>query len=319
MNQTKEILILEDEETGKIYAQLLKKHDTAWKVTWVRTINEVKNYKDLEKLHVFIFDQRLEKNELGTDAFQYIHKKNPRVQGIMLSGMARAQDLMEAQRIVGNTIQYINKENALNLPVEVRAAIERYYSSLPQIDENKKLNTGLGFNLFSRKPEVILLSYYIIEPNYIFEDEWQVDVKIRSGEKVKRVKTIKNITNTAIIKEVATSLFSNTEVYSKFIKKGLENRFNLKFNSKTESGVEESNIDERLYELPKKENFVQRNYEYTQVFTFCRVHLSVRCPVCHETHYLDYDVYIPQYKILERCVDYYSDSKEEIIPLSARA
>lgn len=322
MNQTKEILLLEDEDTGKIYAKHLQDFDKSWNVTWARSISDVKKYKDLDNLHVFIFDQRIGVNELGTDAFKYVHEKNPRIQGIMLSGMARAQDLRDAETIVGSTIQYINKTNAINLTKEVKIAIGKYYMSLPKIEEHKKLKTGFGFRLFSRKPEVILLYYSIIDSNYVFPNEWKVDVKIRSGEKVKRIRTAKNFTRNAIIKDVTTSLSIDSEINSKFIKTGLENRFKLKLNSKSITGIEVVNIDERSYELSKKDesniNLVQRNYEYNQVFMYCRVHLSIKCSTCKTTHYEDYDVYIPQNKILERCIEYFPDSKK-VIPLYTNA
>lgn len=319
MNQYKEILLLEDEDVGQSYADLLSKYNSFWKVTWVKTISEVKSFFNLDKLHIFIFDQRLGPNELGTDAFNFIHEQNPRVQGIMLSGVALAQDYDRARRISQNNIQYLNKEDVLELPQKVNSAIAQYYASLPDIDDNIKLRIGFPFKVFSRKPRVILLSHYVVENDFVFEDKWRIDVKIRSGENIKLTETKKRCAKVAIVTELEASISDEIGISTNnIIKKALEKQFSFKRSSNIESEIEIVNQDERTYTLPSEQNrdIVQVNYEYNDIYTKIRAHVSVKCPLCFGVQYLDYDVFIPQNRILERRVVYNSSLETQITELS---
>lgn len=317
MSQIKYILLIEDEDIGQTYVDLLQKHNSFWRVTWVRTISEVKSYESLDRLHVFIFDQRLGPNELGTDAFKYVHENNPRVQGIMLSGVALAKDYDKAQSISNNRVQYVNKEDVLKLPQEVSVAIERYYALLPRIDDNIRLKKGIPFKLFSKKPIITLLSHYVIEEDYVFENKWKIDVKIRSGENVKLTKTKKRYAKTAIVHELEASLAHDIGISNSIVHKALEKQFSLKRTGSMEIGTEIINQDERTYTLPSEQSStVQVNYEYNEIYTKIRAHVSIQCPMCRGTQYLDYDVYIPQNRILERRVAFNSLLPTQITELS---
>lgn len=320
MNRYKEILLLEDEEVGQTYVDLLQKYNSLWEVTWVKTISEVKSLSYLDQLHVFIFDQRLGPNELGTDAFKFVHEKNPRVQGIMLSGVALAQDYDKARAIANNNMRYLNKEDVLKLPQKVKSSIEQYYASLPKIDDNIRLRIGFPFKLFSRRPIITLLSHYVIENDFVFEDKWRIDVKIRSGENIKLTETKKRCVKAAIVEELASSFSSEIGVSNNtIIKNALEKQFSIKKSSKVEAEMEVINQDERTYTLlPKQDsdNVVQVNYEYNDIYTKIRVHVSVTCPVCHGVQYLDYNVFVPQNRIVERRVAYNSSFDVQVTNLS---
>lgn len=320
LNQEKKILLIEDENVGQSYVDLLENSNPFWKVTWVKTISEIKAFQFLDSIHVFIFDQRLGPNELGTDAFSFVREKNPRVQGIMLSGVALAQDYDKARNIAKNSIQYLNKENVLNLPQYVNSAIEQFYATLPKAEhDNTLLKPRFPFKLFQKKPVIRLLSHYVLEDDFIFEDKWRIDIKIRSGENVKSTETKKKKISAAIVTEVETSFLNQigTET-NNIIKRALEGHFSLKKSEQFESELEIINQDERSLTLSQEQssnNIVQVNYEYNDLYTKYRVHISLECPMCCGIHYLDYDICVPQNRILERCVEYNS-SETRITELS---
>lgn len=84
-----------------------------------------------------------------------------------------------------------------------------------------------------------------------------------------------------------------------------------------EIGTEIINQDERTYTLSSEQNStVQVNYEYNEIYTKIRAHVSIQCPMCRGTQYLDYDVYIPQNRILERRVAFNSSLPKQITELS---
>ena len=308
MSVTKEILLLEDEKIGQTYVDLLKNYDTTWNVTWVKSISEVKEFRKIDSLHVFIFDQRLSKNELGTEAFKYVHQINPRIQGVMLSGVALAQDLFEAEKIIHEQIEYVNKEEVLDLPKVVKTAINMYYAKVPLNEGATVLKRGVPCKLFARKPIITLLSSYIINDNYIFENEWKLDVKIRSGEEVKLKKTQRKFIKRSIVNEDSACVtFDFNLSLNPFIEKAIRSKFSSRRENKFEIEVEGEYSDERKYNLENennlsKEHLVQVNYEYNQIFTQYRVHVCIDCSLCQEKHFADYYVYEPQNKIIERRV-----------------
>ena len=318
MSFAKEILLLEDEEVGQTYVDSLKKYDSTWNVTWVKTISEVKAIKTLDQLHVFIFDQRLSKNELGTEAFKYVHQTNPRIQGVMLSGVALAKDLSEAEKIIHEKIEYVNKEEVLDLPKVVKTAIDKYYAKLPLTEESViVLKGGCLLKLFAKKPKVTLLSSIVINDNYIFENEWKLDVKIRSGEKVKLRKSQRKLIKRSIVNEDGACIaFDFNLSMNPFVEKAIQSKFSTRKAIKFKEELEEGYSEERIYDLENENKLsegyiIQVNYEYNQIFTQYRVHVCIDCSLCKEKHYADYYVYEPQNKIIERRVAF----REKLPPI----
>ncbi|MDE6284824.1 MAG: hypothetical protein K2M17_03685, partial [Bacilli bacterium] len=314
------ILLLEDEEIGQTYVDSLIKFDSTWNVTWVKTISEVKALKSLDKLHVFVFDQRLGKNELGTEALKYVHQVNPRIQGIMLSGVALAKDLFEAEKVIREPIEYVNKEEVLDLPKKVKTAIDKYYAKLPLLNEGETvLKRGFSIKLFARKPKVKLLNITVVNNNYIFENEWKLDVKIRSGEKVKQKKFQRKLVKRSIINENSACVSFDLDLsIAPFVKKALQSKFCVSKITNYEEILDESYSEERTYDLNNENKFlkdplIQVNYEFNQVFTQYKVHVCIECNMCKEKHYADYYVYEPQNKIVERRVAYKENSSTTTI------
>lgn len=318
MNQTKEILLIEDTDTGMMYQELLSDYNPSWHITWVKAIDEIKALDFVEKLHVFIFDQRLGNNELGTDAFKYVHSVNPKIQGIMLSGVAMAKDLEIAQRIAGSRIRHLVKDDILQLPELVLEAISAYYISVQRENDSVDLTPKFPFKIFSRKPKVTLVSHYVLDENFLFIKDWKTEIRVRSGEDAKETETVSYATKHTIVTEVSTNMHFDSTYDLTEIKKVLTAHFEAKLSDEHQDSYEYSCQKEHTYRLPaipsspSEDHPIEIRYEYNHIYRHIRAHISIDCYVCGTKNYADFDVYIPTGRIARRQVAQYALGKKRV-------
>lgn len=322
MNQSKEILIIEDTNTGANYQELLENYNPNWNVTWVKTIDEMKKLNFLDRLHVFVFDQRLDNSELGTEAFKYVHEINPRVQGIMLSGVALAKDFATAQEIAGkSTVHHLVKDDVLQLPYLVSESIANYYTSIQKEYDGIDISNKIKFRLFAKKPRIMLLSHYVCEKNFIFDNEWVVDARVRSGEGEKKTESITVASKATIVTEVDSIITSDINLDLKSIKGALSSHFGANLKEQHETGFDYEYQKERTYKLPDipispdEDHPVEIKYEYNHIFQRIRAHISIDCSVCGIKSFCDFDVFLPVNRLAWRRVAHYALGKTQITPL----
>ena len=321
MKQTKEILLIEDTDVGATYRDLLVDYNPSWHVTWVKTIDELKKIDFLDRLHVFVFDQRLSNNELGTDAFQYIHGINPRIQGIMLSGVAMAKDLEIAQKIAGKRIHHLVKDDVLQLPELVLEAISAYYTSIKRVSDNVDLTKKFSFRLFARKPKITLISHYVLDDNFLFDENWKVEARVRSGEDAKKIESITMSTKQTIVAEAISNIHIDSSLDVNQLKKVLTTHFEAKMSDELQEAYEYRSQKEHTYKLPEipssptEDHPIEVRYEYNFIYRRVRAHLSIDCYTCGIKNYEDFDVFIPTGRIAWRQVAHYAIGGTRITPL----
>lgn len=321
MKQTKEILLIEDTDVGATYRDLLVDYNLSWHVTWVKTIDELKKIDFLDRLHVFVFDQRLSNNELGTDAFQYIHGINPRIQGIMLSGVAMAKDLEIAQKIAGKRIHHLVKDDVLQLPELVLEAISAYYTSIKHVSDNVDLTKKLSFRLFARKPKITLISHYVLDDNFLFDESWKVEARVRSGEDAKKIESITMSTKQTIVAEAISNIHIDSSLDVNQLKKVLTTHFEAKMSDELQEAYEYRSQKEHTYKLPEipssptEDHPIEVRYEYNFIYRRVRAHLSIDCYTCGIKNYEDFDVFIPTGRIAWRQVAHYAIGGTRTTPL----
>lgn len=313
MNLVKEILLIEDTDIGIAYKELLSTYNPSWHVTWVKTIAEIKALAFIDRLHVFIFDQRLSNNELGTDAFSYVHSINQRVQGIMLSGVAMAKDLAIAQKTAENShVYHLVKDDVLRLPELVVEAISAYYTSIQRVDDSIDLSDGIQFRFFSHKPKITLINHCILDNDFVFENEWKVETRVRSGEDATDIESISIIRKCTIVKEVCSSIKVESGFDLKQIKNALSSHFESKLSKQYEASYEYKSQKEHTYKLPKipaspsEDHPIEVRYEYNYVYKHIRAYVSICCFTCGIKSYCDFDVYIPVNRITWRQIAHYA-------------
>lgn len=133
------ILIVENEESGKIYKEILERALNV-EVFWARNKDEAIHIVENNHIKVALLDQRLEAGELGTEVWKIIRDKQGDIKPIMLTGRARREEVGEGIKL--GYVDYIDKFVDLDrLPESVIKALESYNSTSlnSRIDRKFKL------------------------------------------------------------------------------------------------------------------------------------------------------------------------------------
>ena len=119
------ILLIENEDTGIYYKELMEKSIDNIEIIWVKNRKDALAAYDEYQFKIVVYDQRLDNNELGTEVMSEIKKKNQNVLGIMLSAHATPYDTVQAGK---NDLlfEYINKSQVDILPVKIIDALRFY-------------------------------------------------------------------------------------------------------------------------------------------------------------------------------------------------
>ena len=317
-----EILVLENTITGLEYVKLLKEYRQAdWNVSWVSNVKEAVEYAKNNRLHILVFDQRLDNNELGTTAFKEIIQTNSLVQGIMLSGMATADELHDAERYAGSCL-YLNKRNVLDLPYIVEEAIIKFYlSPRNRTIENKEIKIKRSSFSFRHRPKLKILYHYLINDFFTFDEKWEVEDRARAGIDLTKTKTFKFTNQVIVSLKNKVNYDFKTGINMEYIQSSIGTFFESEFSS-SQKIIEESEIkEERKASLPQipddpnKEFLTELRYETTLIYRHYRAHFSLDCTLCGNMSFFDFDIYIPTGKFANRQVSFYTDYSKKIIPL----
>lgn len=327
MQQKKGILLIEDSEYGKVFTDLLTNYDPNWDVTWVDSMEKLKTINNYNVFHVFVFDQRLGNGELGTDAYRYVHKKNPHIQGIMFSDVALAGDFMELKReIAPEILLYLPKSKVENLPELVRNAIDGYYIAHAigkdkNIQQEERIIAGKFWApKIVRKPQIKILQYYIVSEEHVFANDWQAINKIRSGEKRVNIKIEKSSVSDIHVMEAqyGANIQVGTSENSEFIKHAIEAYCSKKFSHNYTITHDIEKREETTSELPAgissnpNKQVLSVRYEVAPAYQHIRVKISVKCYCCDNVSFSEYDTYIP-IKTKERTIITYTDDTQDVI------
>lgn len=246
---------------------------------------------------------------------------NPRIQGIMLSGVAMAKDLEIAQKIAGSRIRHLVKDDVLQLPELVLEAISAYYTSVKRVSDNIDLTKKFSFKLFARKPKITLISHYVLDDNFLFDENWKVETRVRSGEDAKKIETITMSTKQTIVTEAISNIHTDFSLDINQLKKILTTHFEAKMSDELQEAYEYRSQKEHTYKLPEipssptEDHPIEVRYEYNFIYRRVRAHLSVDCHTCGITNYEDFDVYVPTGRIVWRQVAHYAIGGTRITPL----
>jgi len=317
-----EILVLENTITGIEYVNLLKEYRrTDWNISWVSNVNEAVEYAKNNKLHILVFDQRLDNNELGTTAFKEIIKNNSLVQGIMLSGMATADELHEAERYAGSC-SYLNKRDVLELPYIVEEAIIKFYlSPRNRTTENRDVKIKRYFFPFPHKVRLKLLYHYLIDDLFTFDDKWITEDRARAGIDLTTTEAYKFTSKVIVSLKNRVNYDFKTGINMEYIQNSISAFFENEFSTSQETTEELEIKEERKASLPKipddpkKEFLTELRYEIAPIYIYYRAHFSLDCTLCGNMSFFDFDIYVPTNKLANRQVSIYTDKTKKVIML----
>lgn len=316
------ILVLENTDVGVEYVNLLREYrQVDWNISWVTNVSDAVEYARKNKIHVLVFDQRLDNNELGTTAFKEIIKENSLVQGIMLSGMATAEELSEAERLAGSCLFLSKKrKDILELPYKVEEAIIKFYlSPRNRIMENKEIKIKNPFFSIRHKARLILLYQYLIDDNFFFKERWRVEDRARAG--ISLTETESHQWTNRVIVTLKNKVNHNVKfgVNLKYIETSIGSFFENELLNSYETINESKITRERKITLPsipddpQKDFLTELRYEVTPVYEHYRAHFSLDCTLCGGMSFFDFDVYKPKNKLLSRQMSYYTDGNRKEI------
>lgn len=323
MTQAKEIVIIEDSDVGEQYREMLSQRDPTWNVRWVKSLSELQKLDGIERMHVLVFDQRLDANELGSDAFKWVHDQNPWVQGIMLSGVALAADLDAAQDVAGRSrVRHLTKDRVLELPRLVTDALTAYYASMGTSNTPICIIQKARHRLFAKTPEMSLISEYIVKDKVIFDDGWKEGPSIRAGVNVEETEYHQESDNKVIVTDIGSTTEVKIGTEMRKVTAALSSYFETNTSEQRSTRVENAFSTKRTYKLPDippshdQEHPVEVKYQYAQVYQQIRACVKVKCPMCETASFHDFYVYCPTGHIAERQIAYYSNGVTNITDLT---
>lgn len=318
-----EILILENTIVVEQYKELIDgEKNKDWNVGIARNIKEAVAYAKKVDLHVLIFDQRLDDEELGTEAFKKIIELSPLVQGIMLSGMATADELKKAEDYGGSCL-YLNKRDVLSLPEMINEAISRYYlapRTSVRVDKVIKKFYKFPF-LFFYPIKLKLLSYSKLEDKYVNDDKWETRIIARAGEEHTKeqihTKNIEVVLKNTTKCNAGLEAGINLEEINAAIKEFIENELQISSQIKIED-IDKETIKIAIPPIPEdtsKVYMIETRCEVAPSYKRIKVHLALECSYCNSSSYLDYECLIPNNVPCKRQVSVYSDGKKTVTML----
>ena len=317
-----EILILENTIVANQYKDLIdSENNKDWNVGIARNIKEAVEYAEKIDLHILIFDQRLDAGELGTEAFKQIIEISPLVQGIMLSGMATADELKKAEEYGGSCL-YLNKVDVLSIPEKIYEAVSRYYlapRSSTRVD--KVVAKFFRFPYLLSPLRLRLLSYYQVEEKYVNDDDWEEVISARAGqehtiEKTHNTKREVMLKSTSRI-NVGYEAGINLEKLKLAVKQSIESELSISSQITVED-IDKETIKLVIPPIPEdtsKVYMIETRCEVAPSYKRYKVHYALDCVCCNNSNYIDYDLFVPNKKLCKRQVSVYSDNRRNIIPL----
>lgn len=318
------VMLIEHDETGKHYQDLLTKTMKEHSFYLCRSIAEAKRIIN-NSFSVVIFDQRLENGELGTDFMRWCKQNHPHIVGVMLSALVTRDDLASAYRdhlIV--TYLKKNKEDLMKLPEVVSDAISK---SEVELITNNYINNSHPIligkirtpnRLFS-SIKVYKVGETIVTSDFIDDSLWESTRVLHAGQTTSNKIVYTKTTKVSIKCETQFVFGINTEKLNSIITQSLKLDANmlLSLNSESSESVQSEMVDSfEMPEQPNDPNDVHLSsilFQTNQVFELRSAIIKLVCPVCKDEKYVTAEMRIPTNREKHRKIMVYSDGSKKIL------
>lgn len=322
------ILLIENEDVGKHYKELVEKSIENIEVIWVKNRNSAIEVVEKQEIKVVVYDQRLDSNELGTEIMLEIIKIKPMLIGIMLSAYATPDDIAKAAKFE-IMYEYINKKNIDILPFKIVDALTYYNVHRAIQDEPEKQYIGKIYKNFSlfHSLRLYVTKTKLVDNNYVFDKEWEDLYFINAGEEQCVKKAIEISTSVKVVNGSDEKISKELELDK------VMNLISAKFSSdrmvKFEESVEEDAkaLEEivKTLKMPDIPQSVEEDYLTTtilqggQIYEKFEIIVEQECRMCNTLQYFHFIVYVPTNRRKLRKVNTYRFKGQEIIEVSPRA
>lgn len=321
------ILLIENEDSGKYYQELVQKSIENVEIIWVRNRNDALIAFSKHSFKVVVYDQRLDNNELGIDIMLELKKKDKFLVGIMLSAYATSDDTAKAGK-EGILFEFVNKNFIKTLPTIIIDAL-RYYDLNRALDTTQE-KVYIG-RLFKRRSFFHPLKYYIvmkdlIDSNYVFDESWEDVYMINAGEEQCQKKSIE-ITRSVKVVNTIKDDYKQEADFSKLqhlVELNFQNQISISQQIETKDDVK--TIDEivKTYKMPTIPQAVDTDYLTTtilqcgQVYKKYEIIILEECSLCDSNTYHHLQVYVPTDRKKFRKINTYRFGSQEIVEVSPR-
>lgn len=321
------ILLIENEDVGKHYKELVEKSIENIEVIWVKNKSEAIESVKREEFKVVVYDQRLDNNELGTEIMLEIRKVKPMLIGVMLSAYATPDDTAKAAKC-DIMYEYVNKRDINVLPLKIVDALKYYDVHRAMQEEPQKQYLGKIRGIFSlfHPLKLYITKKDLIDNNYVFEDEWESLYIINAGEEQCVKKSIEISTSVKVVNGWEERLDGGFELDK------IKDLVSAKFSSSALMTLQETTeeytkaVEEvvKTIKMPEIPQSVEEDYLTTtmlqggQVYQQYAIIVAQECRACNAWQYFHLEVYVPTNRRKLRKVNTYRFKEQEIIEVSPR-
>ena len=321
------VLLIENENSGKSYAELVKKTIENVQVMWVKNksqaISEIKKggYK------VVVYDQRLDNNELGTDTMLELKRIDHNLLGIMLSAYATPDDTAQAGKD-DILFDYCNKKLVLNLPQKIMDALRSYDIIKALNVKHEKIYIGKLFRKHSllHPQKFYIVSKLLLDPNFVFDESWEDLYMINAGEEQCQKKSIEISTDVKVSYNMQGEQKNDVSInkLNKLISCDFQTAISITENNSYEEHSKEVEEIIKTYKMPPIPDSVEKDYLTTtilqggQVYKKYDIEILQECSLCENVSFYHFNVFVPTSKQKLRKINTYRSGKQEIIEVSLR-
>lgn len=321
------ILLIENEDSGKYYQELVHKSVENVELIWVRNRNDALREFSNNQFKVVVYDQRLDNNELGIDIMLELKKRDKYLVGIMLSAYATPDDTAKAGK-EGILFEFINKKFINDLPIKIVDALRSYDLNRALDSKQEKIYLGKirKKNCFFHPLKYYMIIKNLVDSNFVFDDSWKELYMINAGEEQCQKKSVEIVKNIKIVNTIKNDY--QQEVDFGKIKNLIEAKFQNQINITTQAESEDytKTIDEiiKTYKMPCIPQSVDDDYLTTtilqcgQIYKKYEIVVMEECSLCNSNTYHHLEVFVPTSRNKLRKVNTYRLGKQEIIEVSPR-
>ncbi|MDZ7753789.1 MAG: response regulator [Gammaproteobacteria bacterium] len=309
------LFVDDDKKAAETFAQLVEAK-TNLKTEFTSDPEEALSLLKEYPIKVVVLDQEMPLKK-GTELYKQMINIDNNIKAIMLTGEATASEAGESLKLGYNC--YLEKGNISELPKEVLNLVALYELHLiaKQPSQTRKLIFTQRKGIFLKtRIDYFLISFEVIDANYIQPDSWKTVVTINAGEKIRHKETIEVCHKITIDKESEAKLKGTLELSHDAVvklKSKLESSLSEKYKF-SESTEQKKQIEiEKEYSLPQEDSDPQklavksRHYLIAPVYVKYRLFLLLKCKESNLSQIFPLDITKETNRVATKQIDYLSD------------
>lgn len=318
------VLILEDEDTGKIYKDYLMKQLPDHEFIWRTDIASAKATIN-QDYSVVVLDQRLGHNELGTTFMRWCKEQYPHINGILFSSWADKADVSEAHNnkwIMASKEK--GREGLAELPGLIMTAIDDSACKWVLSQTNhapKEIGKIRTWKSFFVPTKVYKVSECVVNSEFVDDSLWDTVAVMHAGQKTTEKKARETVHSVSVKCDSRISIGFSNQKLNDIITRNMDINTDINYAYTSEST--EKNIDETIVESvmpsiesdPNKVGISSVKIQVNQIYEVRSICLKVTCPICDSDKYINCEVHVPTKREKSRKVIVYSDGSKRILDI----